>query len=401
MVGAVNGTFVFLYWRQTRCCEIHFQHLDRQQVTHRPSARKRPLQGEIEMQASAFLQMCFAALLACIPVTASAATASSGCDEAQALDSGTHITQTAQSGRTFRIHVPKNYDHGSPTRLVTIFHGWGGNENEFLGNRTVRSEADKRGYILVAPRGLGSGSPDNSYNSWSFSGSTTGLDGDNGKICDDSITPDYSYNSCAEVKDNSCSWTQCTANDVEFAVALVEEIKASLCIDADNIFATGGSNGGMFTWELGQNQSAGNGMMFRAIAPLIGLPHRGYLDTPATAVIMPALVITGTRDKVVPPGAWDDDTFTTTSNGRDRYYYTGATGITQAWALAAECSMPEKAAAFDDGYRKADCRTHCPEDASGGGWPRVLDCRARMGHSYDLRWTWKLIMDFFDAHSAP
>jgi hypothetical protein len=99
---------------------------------------------------------------------------------------------------------------------VAIFHGWGGNEDEFLGNRKVRSEADKRVYILVAPRGLGSS--ENNYNSWSFSGSTSG---------------------------------------------------------------------GMFTWELGQN--AVSAPTFRAIAPVIGLPHRGYLGGPANDKPMPAL----------------------------------------------------------------------------------------------------------------
>jgi hypothetical protein len=151
----------------------------------------------------------------------------------------------------------------------------------------------------------------------------------------------------------------------------------------------------MFTWELGQNpDSAGT---FRAIAPLIGLPHRAYLDGKGRSGDMPALVITGTRDSVVPPGAWDDPSFTTTSNGSDRYYYTGATAITRSWAMGHDgCVVSDRAAAFDDGYKATDCRTYCSGDS---GWPRVLDCRARMGHSYSLSWSWKLIMDFFDAHS--
>lgn len=328
---------------------------------------------------------------------------STGCStSAPAPRSGTYTMKYDGKDRIYRLHVPKNYDKNTAAPLTAVFHGWGGNENEFIGDRTVRSEADKRGYILVAPRGLGSESPDNNYNSWSFSGSTTGLDGDSGPICDYTITPDYRYQSCktSGTAKNTCSWTHCPANDVEFVVALVEEIKAKLCIDTDNVFATGGSNGGMFTWELGQNATSNS--TFKAIAPLIGLPHRGYLQPQyETDTMMPALVITGTRDKVVPPGEWDSgiDAFTTTSNGNDRYYYTGATPITLTWALQAGCSMPDKAEVFDVGYRKADCRTYCPEDAENGGWPQVLDCRARMGHTYNLRWTWKLVMDFFDAHS--
>jgi hypothetical protein len=151
----------------------------------------------------------------------------------------------------------------------------------------------------------------------------------------------------------------------------------------------------MFTWELGQNSvSAGT---FRAIAPLIGLPHRGYLDAQGKTGDMPALVVTGTQDTVVPPGDWEDDSFTTTSNGSDRYYYTGATAITQVWAVAHGCGIDEPATPFNDGNRKTDCRTYC--DVSGSEWPAVLDCRARMGHTYSFSWAWPLILDFFDAHS--
>ena len=301
--------------------------------------------------------------------------------------------------RTFRVHVPRGYKNNQAAPLVTIFHGWGGNESEFIGNRKVRSEADKRGYILVAPRGLGSGAEDESYNSWSFSGSTTGIDGSGvpaSPICDFNITPDYSYPSCDGIKKNTCSWTHCQQDDVEFVKALISEIGKNLCVDEDRIYAMGGSNGGMFTWELGQNPVTAS--IFRAIAPLIGLPHRDYLDPqgiPGKDSDLPVLLITGTRDNVVPPGDWEDPDFTTTSNGNDRYYYTGATAITRSWADAHSCDTDQAAVAFDDGIRKTDCRTYCSGDA---GWPRVLDCRARMGHSYSLSWSWKLIMNFFDAH---
>jgi hypothetical protein len=156
----------------------------------------------------------------------------------------------------------------------------------------------------------------------------------------------------------------------------------------------------MFTWELGQNPASAP--IFRATAPLIGLPHRGYLSAQGNGDELPVLVITGTRDNVVPPGDWEDDSFTTTSNGSDRYYYTGATAITREWAEAHRCYDPDlkpkqKAVPFDDGNRKTDCRTYC--DVSGDEWPAVLDCRARMRHTYSFSWAWPLILNFFDAHS--
>ena len=349
------------------------------------------------MTSTVLSRICLAALLLVFPLAGLAAPpATDGCG-AKGWNSGTYTMDFNSITRTFRVHVPRGYDSSTPTPLVTYFHGWGGNENEIIGNRKVRSESDKRGYIVVAPRGLGSGAPDNSNNSWTFSGSDTGLAGDEGAICDDSITPDYSYPSCRDegIAQNTCSWTHCQQNDVDFALALVDEVKANLCVDEDRVFAAGGSNGGMFAWELGQNPvSAGT---FRAIAPLIGLPHKGYVDGPGKDGGLPVIVITGKRDKVVPPGDWGDPTFTTTSNGKDRYYYTGATAITEVWAVAHGCSIEQGPSPVDVGVRKADCRSFCSEDT---GLPRVLDCRARMGHSYELNWSWKLILNFFDQHSS-
>jgi len=109
------------------------------------------------------------------------------------------------------------------------------------------------------------------------------------------------------------------------------------------------------------------------------------------------LLITGTRDKVVPPGAWDDPSFTTTSNENDRFYYTGATAIVQSWSDALGCDVSTRSEPFDVGYPEVDCRTYCD---TGSGWPSVLDCRADMGHEYRYYWSWKLVLDFFDSQSV-
>ncbi len=325
-----------------------------------------------------------------------------GCGH-EGIGSGVYTLMHNGMERIYRVHVPTGYETDVASPVVAFFHGWGGNADEFAANQIITDEADQRGYILVAPRGIGSGAPDNKANSWSFSGSATGLDGDGlnprvagdtDAICDHDMTEDYSYGSCASSKSNTCSWTHCQADDVDFAVALVGEIKARLCVDASRVFAMGGSNGGMYAWELGQNPFSAT--HFRAIAPLIGLPHRGYLDAQGKDTDMPVIVITGMQDNVVPPGEWDNPAFTTTSNGNDRYYYTGATAITRSWAEKHACDTTGKAIVFEDGYDELDCRSYCSGDP---GWPRVLDCRAQMGHTYGYEWAWRLILDFFDAHS--
>jgi polyhydroxybutyrate depolymerase len=348
------------------------------------------------------------------PTLGAAITQSAGCGKT--LAGGTYQMTDQNVTRTYRVFVPSGYKPSTPSPLVLVFHGWGGNENEFLDDKNVRRLADQRGYIVVAPRGLGSAAPDLNRNSWSFRGSTTGLAGPSedrgthspkttaGAICDPALTHDYTYASCRNIARNTCSWTQCQADDVAFILTLVTEIESRLCVDTTRVFASGGSNGGMFTWELGQN--AASAPLFQAIAPIIGLPHRGYLDAPRKTEGMPLLVITGTQDPTVPPGAWEDTSHTTTSDD-DRYYYTGASAIARRWGAINGCPYIGKpAASFDHGTTHADCRTYCANNAAGWtggsagtGWPNVLDCRAPMGHTYDFGWSWKLILDFFDAHS--
>jgi polyhydroxybutyrate depolymerase len=319
--------------------------------------------------------------------------------------------------RTYRVFVPSGYKAATSYPLVMVFHGWGGDENEFLGDNSVTTLADQRGYIVVAPRGLGSAAPDANRNSWSFRGSTTGLAGTTedgasppkpgstaAAICNAARTPDFTYPSCRHIARNTCPWTQCQADDVAFAVSLVKEVESKLCVDTPRVFAAGGSNGGMFTWELGQNSASAP--IFRAIASLIGLPHRGYLEAPGKAGGLPVLLITGTHDTTVPPGAWERTRYTTSTDG-SAYYYTGASAIVRRWGAANSCPYDGKpAVSFNTGTAQADCRSYCDGSAhgwsggsAGAGWPNVLDCRAAMGHAYHFGWSWKLILDFFDAHS--
>ena len=319
--------------------------------------------------------------------------------------SGTYSMSRAGFTRRFRVHVPAGYDPSVPTPLIIAFHGWGGDEDAFLGNAAVRSNLDQTGFITVAPVGLGPGEPDFNYASWSFSGSTTGLDGDGvnslvagdtAEICDASATPTYTYGSCSGVAANTCSWTHCLDNDIEFALELVKEVSNNLCIDSDRVFAVGGSNGGMFTWDLVRDSEGAE--LFTATASLIGLPHRGYLEPPAGSKGKPALLITGINDRTVPPGAWGNERFTTTTDG-DVFYYASATSVTKVWAEAAGCDVASSATSVDVGVDGLECRawSGCAADSE---WPPVLDCRRAMGHIYGLSWSWPLVTDFFSKVSA-
>lgn len=335
------------------------------------------------------------ALSALLLIPASGMAQGAGCGQA-ALESGTFETSAGGVTRSYELLVPEGYDPDTPAPLILAFHGWGGGADAFLGKANVAERSSAAGYIVAAPVGLGEGGGDDSYASWSFPGSTTGMDGAGGKICDDANTGNYTYASCkvegAEIAQNTCSWTQCQSDDAAFVPAFMDELSSTLCVDQDRIYGVGGSNGGMFLWTLAQNPDVAG--RFAAIAPLIGLPHRGFLDGPAVEGGLPVLSITGKSDPTVPPGDWEDDSFTTTSDG-DFYYYTGATAITRAFAQAAGCdiSQPAEPVAFS---QTSDCRSYCGSDA--GGVPKVLDCRREMEHVYELEETWPMMLEFFDAH---
>jgi polyhydroxybutyrate depolymerase len=324
-----------------------------------------------------------------------------GCSAAPAR-SGTYTFRHGKVTRTYAVSLPKAYDGRQPMRLVVAFHSWGGDEREFVGEPGVVAASSERNYILVAARGLGAGPPDHQKSSWTFRGSATGVIDDGDKrlpICDLALTPDNRYPSCRNgTAVNHCSWTQCQDDDVAFVVALVSRLDKTLCVDTHHTYAAGGFTGGMFIWSLGADERSAR--LFRAVASIVGLPLRGDLRPPAQNRRLPALLITGNADREVPAGAWDDASFTTSTDTTyprpGRLLYTGATAIMRRWAEAADCPTAGPERPFDAGYPQADCRSYCGGDASR--WPMVLDCRSPMGHEYGWVWSWKLVLDFFDRH---
>lgn len=338
-----------------------------------------------------------------IPSNTAPDTTDSG-DCAQAgWSSGTMSVDVNGIERLFRVYLPENYSGVNPSSLVLGFHGWGGDENEFLSHQVVRNQLDEHNAVMIAPLGLGADESGSTYSSWSFSGSTTGLDGDgfnaqvtndSEKICDTNTTPNYTYPSCQGVAENSCSWTHCLDDDIGFVATLVLEAEQNLCVDSDRIFAVGGSNGGMFVWDLGRDERTAE--TFKAIAPIIGLPHRGYLAEPIKANGLAAISITGMEDSTVPPGEWNGKSFTTTSNG-EAFFYTGASGIAENWGNALGCDTSSPAELVEQEIApELECRSwsFC---SGGNAFPPILDCRGDdMGHVYNLDQSWPLIMAFFN-----
>ena len=320
----------------------------------------------------------------------------------QPWHSGVHTISHGGFTRRFRLHLPDAAANPESRSLIFAFHGWGGDEHEFLGSSEVQRAMAGKNYIVIAPAGLGTEEANDHRSSWSFRGSATGLDGDGvnpsvegdtALICDPASTPDYTYPSCRGQAANPCGWTHCLADDIDFVVALLQAAKRQLAFDANRVFAVGGSNGGMLVWDLAANPKSAP--HFRAFASLIGLPHRGYSQAPSQDLAKPMLLITGGRDPAVPPGPWGDHQFTTTQNG-ESYFYTSASAITASWAVALGCDTSAPESMIDFGQDVLECRSwqHCHGSIHG---PVILDCRAsQMSHEYQLGLTWPLIIRFFE-----
>ena len=296
--------------------------------------------------------------------------------------------------RVYRVHVPPGYQAGTRHPVVLMLHGWGGDEHTFLDDPNILVPADARGFVLVAPRGLGSGPPDNSYGSWTFNGSASGVTQDGSPICDTSLTPDYRYASCkaASIAENTCAWTHCQnllSSDAEFLAAVLAEVEALFCVDPARIFVFGGSNGGNAIWDFSDRPGWSN--KIAAMTSLIGLPHKSYISGDSALRSPPALLITGTQDPTDPPGPWDDLTPTITSNQGDRFYYESASATIRAWSERQGCSVAAKARPLGVAA-PFDCRSYCPGSIASSP---ALDCRIDMGHVYQLETTWPFILDFF------
>lgn len=163
--------------------------------------------------------------------------------------------------RQFKVHVPKSYRNGTPSPVVFAFHGMTGNAESFGINGTgLAAKADAAGFVLVLPNGY--------QHSW------------NAGSC------------CGQAQKQG-------VDDVGF----VREVHArlasqlGLCIDPSRVYATGYSNGGIFTYRLACEASD----LFASVASVSGTMAIPYDQCgPSMRRPMPFLEIHGVLDKITP-----------------------------------------------------------------------------------------------------
>ena len=150
-------------------------------------------------------------------------------DATEAIDGGT---------RTWHVHVPKGYAATSPEPLLLAFHGGGQNAAGFEAMSTLRAKADAAGFTLVEPEGapaLNGQSASFPFESWNA-----------GNCCAAAVTDEV--------------------DDVAFVKDILSTLAKDVCFDASRVYATGFSNGAMFTYRLACALSD----QIAAIAPVSG-----------------------------------------------------------------------------------------------------------------------------------
>lgn len=142
-----------------------------------------------------------------------------------------HI-QVAGVERQFLVTIPSSYQQGQAVPLVLALHGGSGNAHQFREDSGFDGVAEKNGFIVVYPDGLGP--LKYSIHVWNSG-----------------------YISTAR---------EMGTDDVSFILALIDYLKSTFTIDANRIYITGHSNGAMMTYRM----AAEHPELFAAAAPVAG-----------------------------------------------------------------------------------------------------------------------------------
>lgn len=158
--------------------------------------------------------------------------------------------------RNYAVYIPANYNAANAHPLVLNLHGYTSNGNQQAIISKMNSIADTAGFLVAYPEGT----LDNSSNAYWNAGYGTSID------------------------------------DIGFLSALIDTISSQYTVNAQRVYSTGYSNGGIMSHTL----ACELGHRIAAIASVAGTMSVLQQASCATAAAIPMLHIHGTLDGVVP-----------------------------------------------------------------------------------------------------
>ena len=319
----------------------------------------------------AVVALAVASVCAVLPTSAATAAtaatkAGSGCGEPATTGTTTQHLTVAGTDRQYLLSIPASYRKGTPAPLVLDFHGLGSNMQQQAIYSGLDAKGGADGYVVITPDGSGSG-----IKRW--------------------VPPPL------------------PGPDVDFVKAILATTQRTLCIDPKRVFATGISNGAIFSTALACALPG----RFAAIAPVAGVNGTKVCTagTPPTAVV----AFHGTADPIVPyaGGAYFSGASSASAATRaigSRLGGLQAQPVDDAvakWAAFDGCATPPTTTASAADVEHV-VYPDCPPSGAvelyrvlGGGhtWPGGIAVNSdRLGPTTTSIDATALMLTFFDAH---
>ena len=155
--------------------------------------------------------------------------------------------------RRYYLHLPSTWHRGRPAPLVLVVHGGGGRASGIAPHTGFSRLAEREGFVVAYPQGL------------------------NGRW-------------------NDGRGYAATHDDVGFVRALLDTLGRELSIDPRRVYATGISNGAMFSYRLACDLPG----TFAAVAPVAGAMPADLAPACAHTQPVSVLAFQGTADPLMP-----------------------------------------------------------------------------------------------------
>lgn len=178
-----------------------------------------------------------------------------------------YFFKEADKEMEYRLFVPKSYDKDKKSPLVVLLHGLGSNPSQVISYAGIREEAQKRGYLVVAPYG---------YNSRGWYGS---------------VGKGKPPQALGGAKGDPENLGELSEKDVMNVLGIVRK---EFNIDDDRIFLMGHSMGGGGTFHLGATYPG----VWAGLAPLSPAIY-GKTSLLEKLKHIPTMVVTGDKDRLV------------------------------------------------------------------------------------------------------